>query len=608
MNGVKVFLLVTQQDKTLSIFRCRAKRFLNCRLEIEVHLDNNQIIQYVALRPKTLSYPPALIIITDQQIATADANFVSELKWSLLGKDLGLNSCTSTDLSNIFCLSSKDNCVKKIMLSNSLKVSIVNIPEIELANAIYSSIAFKDLLFIKTIGYVKIFNFKLKKIKFEISNEIVRKDNDFSIKISDKYLVFISKSLSQFLMYDLIEFYQGNVPEVKFHNMVTFPKNLKLSNYTKNIYFDGSKMALILHDSKMNYLVVYDLSKPFMDILFCIESIFSRNKLEYIRYQIHSIDDNNFHYYITVANPSYDKKPLSLYYINFELKFSSILYTFKDEYDATIRYQSATDPSLYKDYSFKINRVFDTVTIEQKPQTLSKAEQVTRKTMNDYFSPNIIDSRLFVHKNQDLNDFLNKHILTSSILHKKSFLQNLNHKDFGIESQLYIESVSILVVLMNDRLLYFRHKDNIFSLMNIISLLDFFGSENIECSHILKDKDDDLYILCNDSQSYYMLNFSLSNIFLPIQNLRLFNSNKNKISDFRDLNGDKFGIFYYDSGLNNNFWKNYKKGSRSFFKVYDITTKTISPKFNLQKAYINLISIIYLKGNFLISRNILFLV
>ena len=591
-NGVPLLILVSQTNAKLSLFQCRISQTIRCRLSKEVILKKGELLQYANFRSTALSSDSVLVFVSDQRIGIGQMDDLDSMKWKDFEMNLGLRNCTSPDQANIFCICEHDNFIRKIMVSNNLEVSIFSIPEIELAKLLISSSMFTDLVFVQTINGLTIFNFKLKKIKYIITNEVTVNDTDFFIKISELYLVFISKKLNCFIFYELEEFRQGNSPIQKFSTCLSFPTGYKLSNYTVNSTFFDSKMPLILHDSSTNYLLMYDLSRPFMDLLFFVNPIAPRNKLEIINYQIHrSFSENDF-YYVTISNPSYSVNPLACFEINFSKSIQTNLSLNQKSFPCVLKVVSGLNPDNHAEFTFTLNREMDTVSISAYKQQIDKfGEDRMSLSYSNLYSVNSLAFNLQVDPDLTINDFINKFTVTSSLVYNHSFLQSLNMRDFDLKSQVYLSERSLLIILTRDSLLYFRYKNNKFFLLNIVSLRDFFSFQNLQCLFISADSASDLHVLCDDSERFSIIKFSLSNIFLPVTTSHLFNSSKNWVTTMIGLVKDKMVIFNNDSGSNQSKYQTETTETRSFYTVYDCIQNIISSKMDLQQSYSDLLGV-----------------
>ena len=585
LNGVPMLTLITQTNSKLSIFQCRLSKTIRCRLTLELKMLKGELLQYTNFKANSLNSNSIIMLLSDRRVGVGNIDDLSGFKWTDMGSNLGLHSCTSPDQSNIFCICEKDNFVRKIMISNTLGVSMVSLPEMELAKALFSTPLFSDLVFIQTIEGITVFNFKLKKVKFTITNAITKNDKDFFLKISETYIVFLSKVINCFLFYDLREFYQGNTPKPRFKSCVPFPAGYKLSNFTVNNQFSDSKMPLILHDSTTNYLLMYDLSRPAMDLLFFVESISPRNKLELIYYQIHpQLSQPNF-YFVTVSNPSYSDNPLLALRVNFSKRIQTSLSLDQQVFSTKFRIVSGLDSKNQKDYSLNLQRQKNTVDIKTFSQKLDKFNKDRfNLDYTNLYSINSLEFSLQLPSDESLNDFLNKFSVSPSLLYNHSFLQALNLRNFSLQSQVFLPIQSLLIILTRDSLLYFRYKDNRFNLLNIISLKDFFAFDAINCLFIQVDSKSNLHVLCDDSQTFQIIQFSLSNIFLPSTQTNLFNSQKNFVSGFYPLSSDRLLLFISDSGVNQTKFSTKSRETRSFYVVYDCAKSKPSPKLDLPQS------------------------
>lgn len=596
-NGVPLFVLISQTNARLSLFSCRVAPLIRCRLTKEVALQKAEILRLSFFRTGVASTHSALVLISDRRVGIGRLDRLEELAWTELGSDLGLRDCTSPDRANVFCICERDNFVRKVMITAALRVSAVSIPEIELARSLYSTSSFKDLIFVQTIEGLTVFNFKLKKIKFELSNQVTANDKTFFVKISESFLVFISKDLNCFLFYGLEEFYQGNVPLPRFETCQPFPAGFKLSNFTINKRFHDSKMPLVLHNSDSNSLLLFDLARPQMDLLFFQRRVAPRNKLEIVNYQLHRSPSRPDTYYVTIANPSFSEQPLLAVRVDFSFSFQTDLPLGRASFDCQLRVSSGEGPAQSKSFSFRVARGLDTVDISTSSFVIDKMKN-DQQTL-DYatlFSRNALGFELQVDPLLSFNDFVNKYSLSPSLVYAHSFLQTLNMRDFALKSQVFLAAKSLLVILTRDSLMYFRYKEGSFSLLNIVSLLDFFALEQLECYFLSADSRADLHVLCDDSQAFRVVKFSLSNIFLPVSQTRLCESSRNAVRAFDPTEADQVVVFLDDSGANQSVFNAQSREDRSFFAVYDCASSRASPKTDLQQSFADFLGFHSLEG------------
>ena len=543
-----------------------------------------------------------IVGITNERLVVFHIQSSSVLKTHVFDPKLQLRQCSTADHSNFFCSCEQDNLLRKIMLSQNFAVTIVPLPEISLINKLLSSKGRPDLLFVQTVQGVSVFDFKLKAVMTHLENEVTKSEQNYFLKVSERYLVFLSKSLGCFLFYDLRDFRQGVTPAPRFPSCVSFytSASLKISSYTENPEFFGSYLPLIVHDSTKNYLSVYDLSRPFSDLLYFSQPIFTRNKLEYIKYQIHRPVNRPDKFYLTVANPSFTEDPLSISKINLSFSFQTDLpenmSEFRtDAFDARLKFDLKGTPSSAKEYIFRVTRDNIGVKIIKKDRSIENmTEEIYGIQMSSLFSLNSLAYRLTVSPKVDLNDFVSRNIISPGMSYANSLLDILSPNQVAIQDIGFLVSRSLLILLSTDSLYYFTLASKDFRLLSRVPLVNFFVSNPVKCFSLLLDGSQRFHVLCDDKDSFSILQIKVENIYLPSRRVLLFNSQKNDLSGFHKLGDSKFIIF---GNSDPNARTSVFGDAHAFFIVYNAENGSVSAKIPLTRNYDNLLKIFEVKGN-----------